>query len=409
MKKLIRVTSVPLSLSKLLGKQLTYMNTFYEVTAVCSNAEELAKLAQKFGVRHFHVEMTRQITPLQDLVGIYKLYLFLRIEKPDIVHSHTPKAGLVAMLAAWLARVPVRMHTVAGLPLLEATGSRRKVLNLVEKLIYGAATHVYPNSAALRDIIIGENFCAAAKLKVIAQGSSNGIDTNHFSNSQIADETRQNLRETLNLQPEDFVFLFVGRLVRDKGINELVSAFTALEKHSDATCGTDAPADPARNPRASYPPKDQNVRRIKLILVGPLEQHLNPLSDETVQQIESNPDIITTGFRDDVRPYMAISHAFVFPSYREGFPNVVLQAGSMELPCIVSDINGCNEIIRHRENGLIIPPKNTDALLGAMQELMHDSDVRRSLTRNLRAEIEEKYSQQKVWAALKEEYERLTS
>src|SRR5699024_2770000 len=132
----------------------------------CSNAEELAKLAQKFGVRYFHVEMTRQITPLQDLVAIYKLYLFLRIKKPAIVHSHTPKAGLVAMLAAWLARVPVRMHTVAGLPLLEATGSRRKLLNLVEKLIYGAATHIYPNSAALRDIMIGENFCAAVKLKV---------------------------------------------------------------------------------------------------------------------------------------------------------------------------------------------------------------------------------------------------
>lgn len=388
---------------------MSYMNTFYEVTAVSSDAEELAKVAQKFGVRHFHVEMTRQITPVQDLVAIYKLYLFFRKKKPAIVHSHTPKAGLVAMLAAWVARVPVRMHTVAGLPLLEATGSKRKVLNFVEKLIYGAATNVYPNSVTLRDIIMAEKFCLPGKLKVIAQGSSNGIDTDHFSTAEISEETRQYLRNTLQIRPDDFIFLFVGRLVRDKGINELVSAFTTLEKFLESASGnTESRAHQPHNADAIHTSQHQLIRKPKLILVGPPEEHLNPLSAETMRQIESNPDIITTGFQDDVRPYMAISDAFVFPSYREGFPNVVLQAGSMELPAIVTDINGCNEIIRNRENGLIIPSKNPGALLAAMQELMRDGNLRAALIKNLRTEIEEKYSQQKVWQALKEEYERVT-
>ncbi len=405
MKKLIRVTSVPLSLSKLLGNQLSYMNTFYEVTAVSSDAEELAKLAQKFGVRHFPVEMTRQITPVQDLVAIYKLYLFFRKEKPAIVHSHTPKAGLVAMLAAWLARVPVRLHTVGGLPLVEATGIKRKILNLVETVIYGAATRVYPNSSALREIIIKEKFCAPAKLKIIAQGSSNGIDTAHFSPTQVSAETRQNLRDILQIKADDFVFLFVGRLVRDKGINELVSAFTALEKSPQSVLNIPPSGEILNDLTSAAPPHSKP----KLLLVGPLEQHLNPLSPETIKTIEDNPSIIATGFEDDVRPYMAISDAFVFPSYREGFPNVVLQAGAMELPTIVTDINGCNEIIRDRQNGLVIPPKNPDALLSAMQEMMREHNLPTFLIRNLRKEIEEKYDQQKVWAAIKEEYERLTS
>ncbi len=227
-KKLTRITTVPISLDKLLGRQLSFMNTHFDVTAVSADEQELKRVASKYGVAHHHVEMTRAITPLKDLAAVWKFYRFLRKEKPEMVHSHTPKAGLVGMMAAYFAGVPVRMHTVAGLPLMEATGVKRKVLNLVEKITYAFATKVYPNSFAMRDMIISEGFCAPEKLKVLANGSSNGIDTQYFSRAAVPALTTTTLRQDLGIAETDFVFIFVGRLVGDKGINELVNAFKNL-------------------------------------------------------------------------------------------------------------------------------------------------------------------------------------
>ena len=163
MQKLIRITTIPLSLEKLLEGQLTFMNSFYEVTAISAEKERLEKYGRDNGVRTFWVEMTRAITPLQDLKAVLKLYIFFRKEKPLIVHTHTPKAGIVGMLAARIAGVPIRLHTVAGLPLLETKGIKRKVLNFVEKLTYKMATKVYPNSVGLKDIIISEKFSSESK------------------------------------------------------------------------------------------------------------------------------------------------------------------------------------------------------------------------------------------------------
>ncbi len=385
MKKLFRITTVPISLDKLLGKQLTFMSQFYDVTAISADKKELRRVAAKYDVRYYHVEMTRQISPVQDLLAVWKLYRFLRKEKPEIVHSHTPKAGIVGMLAAWLAGVPNRFHTVAGLPLMEATGLKRKILNTVEKLTYHFATKVYPNSFGLQDIILKEKFCAPAKLKVLGQGSSNGIDTGHFIKKAIALETRNHLRSTLGIEPDDFVFIFVGRLVGDKGINELVTAF----KHLTSTSSRDL------------------QRSITLLLVGPLETELDALLPETLKEIQDDPSIISAGYRDDVRPYFAIADALVFPSYREGFPNVVLQAGAMELPSIVSNINGCNEIITEGENGLIVPAKDASALQEAMTRIITDQDLYRHLKSNARANIVAKYEQEVVWQALLAEYRRV--
>lgn len=399
MKKLIRITTIPLSLDKLLGEQLTYMNQFYEVTAVSADEKELERVAAKYGVRHHHVEMTRTISPLRDLAAVWRLYRFLRQQKPHIVHSHTPKAGIVGMMAAWLAGVPHRLHTVAGLPLLESAGSKRTLLNHIEKLTCRLATQVYPNSFELQKIIVQAQFCAPEKLKVIGQGSSNGIDTGHFSPAQITAEEQQNLRAQLGLSPDDFVFIFVGRLVCDKGINELVAAFKKI-------------ASTRLSDHASTPTIDPNLNlnlnlnlNPKLLLVGPLEQELDPLRTETLSEIQSNPNIIAVGFKEEVRPYFAVSNALVFPSYREGFPNVVLQSLAMELPAIVTDINGCNEMITHAKNGLIVPTKDQHALQVAMERLLTDSLLYQSLMETTRASTAP-YEQLKVWEALLEEYGR---
>jgi glycosyltransferase involved in cell wall biosynthesis len=377
LKKLIRITTVPISLDKLLGKQLTFMSQYYDVTAISSDKNELERVARKYGVQDFHVEMTREISPVRDILAVIKLYGYLRKAKPEIVHSHTPKAGIVGMMAAWLAGVPHRFHTVAGLPLLEAAGIKRKILNLVERLTYQFATKVYPNSFGLKDIILEEKFCLPEKLKVLGQGSSNGIDTRHFMVEQISISEREQLRTALEINSHDFLFIFVGRLVGDKGINELVHAF-----------------------------KEINLPKTKLLLVGPLETYLDPLSPDTIKEIECNSAILNVGYQDDVRPYFSIADALVFPSYREGFPNVVLQAGAMELPAIVSNINGCNEIIINGENGLIIPAKNADELKDAMLKLLNNTELFNKLKKNARPQIVENYEQSVVWQAILEEYKK---
>lgn len=281
------------------------------------------------------------------------------------------------MLASKLARVPVRLHTVAGLPLIEATGFKRKILDFVEKLTYKCATKVYPNSFGLLEIIKENNYCSSSKLHVIANGSSNGIDTSYFNPNLFSEEEKTKLRNELSISTEDFVFIFVGRLVKDKGINELISAFNLLQRE---------------------------VSSLKLLLVGNFETDLDPLSNVTLETIKNNKAIISVGFQTDVRPYFSISNALVFPSYREGFPNVVMQAGAMNLPSIVSNINGCNEIISNEINGLIIPVKDENAIFEAMKKITNLS-VYNVMKSNARKVIVDNYEQEKVWSALLEEYQ----
>lgn len=344
--KLIRITTVPLSLEKLLEGQLAYMENYFEVVAISSDSERLEIYGKKEGVRVFPVELTRKITPLKDLAAVFKLYQFLKKEKPTIVHTHTPKAGIVGMMAAWLAGVPNRLHTVAGLPLMETSGLKRKVLNFVEKLTYRFATKVYPNSKGLYDFILSEKFTTPEKLFIIGLGSSNGIDTTDFDPTLFTEESKTFFRRKLGIPQNHFVFIFVGRLVKDKGINELVAAFLNLANSNS---------------------------KVSLLLVGPFESSLDPLLPETLSQIEHHQRIYSVGYQNDVRSYFSISDALVFPSYREGFPNVVMQAGAMGLPAIVTDINGCNEIIENEVNGLIISPKNVKELETAMKLLATDA------------------------------------
>ena len=385
MKKLIRITTVPLSLKVLLKGQLRFMaSNGFDVKGVSSEGKELQEVVENEGIVMKVVNMSRKITPFQDLKSLWEMWNFLRKEKPQIVHTHTPKAGIIGMLAARLAGVPHRLHTVAGLPLMEATGTKRKILNFVEKLTYSSATRVYPNSKGLYDFILQNNFTQSNKLKIIGNGSSNGINTTFVSSDQVSETERVTLREKLNIQPDDFVFVFVGRIVSDKGINELIKAFSQLQ-----TAENNEPTG------------------IKLLLVGGLESDLDPLNPETLAEINQNKDIISVGFQQDVRPFFAISDALVFPSYRDGFPNVVMQAGAMGLPSIVSDINGCNEIIVEGENGLIIPSKNVEKLKEKMLTLARDKNLYIKLKENSRRMIENRYEQSVVWKALLEEYEGL--
>lgn len=380
-KKLVRVTTVPLSMRVLLTGQPAYMKAggfdVHLVSSAGKDWEGIPRL-EEYGVHQVH--MSRPIDLPRDFLALVSLVRLFRKLRPDIVHSHTPKAGLLSMMAARITGVPVRIHTVAGLPLMEARGLKRRVLVAMERLTYACATGVYPNSFRLRDFIADLGIVRAAKLRVIAQGSSNGIDTDYFRATPALREAGAKIRESLGISPGAMVFLFVGRIVKDKGITELVDAFQGLSANDD-----DA----------------------HLLLVGPFEDDQDPVVSRTREAIEKLPGIHPLGFQLDIRPYLAASDVLAFPSYREGFPNVVLQAGCFDLPAIVTDINGSNEIIHDGVNGLIVPVKDADALRAAMVKMSSDKAFRDACADRARAEIVDKYRREAVWEALYREYRRL--
>jgi len=377
---LIRITTVPMSLRYLLQGQLPYMKKRgFRVLAMSADGPEREQIILEEGVAHHIVPFTRTITPWQDLKCLFMLIRLFRKTRPNIVHTHTPKAGLLGMCAAWITGVPVRMHTIAGLPWVETGGLKRSLLKNMERLTFFFATGIYPNSFVQMAFLEKNRIGSKKKMKVIGQGSSNGIDTERFAPGKELMDRAHDIRQKLGINMGDMVYIFVGRIVKDKGINELVSAFGELRKEHE---------------------------NIYLILVGPFEDHLDPVHDKVRKEIDEGPNIHAVGFQEDVRPWLLASDLLVFPSYREGFPNVPMQAGALGLPCIVSDINGCNEIIIHNENGLIIPPKDGPALKNAMQLLTVNEDYRYKLATKARESIVSRFNRKLVWEGLAAEYEK---
>ena len=320
--------------------------------------------------------MERGISPLRDLVSIIHLYSILIKEKPLIIHSHTPKAGLVSMIAGLLARVPIRIHTFTGLIFPAKKGILQKFLIFFDKVICYCATNIYPEGVGVRNDLI--KFSITNKpLKVLANGNINGIDTKHFSLDYFNKESIAKLRTHSNFSSEEIVFLFVGRIVRDKGVNELVKSFLKI---------------------------NNKYKQSKLLIVGSFEDDINPVSDATKHEILNNNKITYVGFQREVRPYFAMADVFILPSYREGFPNVVLQAGAMELPSIVTNINGSNEIIQNGLNGLIIKSQNEHELYEAMEKFILDKNLRVEQKQNIRETVIQKYDQKDVWNATIDEY-----
>ncbi len=382
--KLVRMTTVPMSLRSLLKGQLRFMSDYFDVLAISSDDEDFEDMLRELGgVRGVKIHMERHPSPLRDLKALFLLVRLFRRERPTIVHTHTPKAGLLGMMAARLTGVPLRLHTTAGLPLLVYKGFKRQVLDAMERLTNACATRVFPNSFRMMDIMREKKLCRPDKMEVIAQGSSNGIDTKHFAPEALLlpgetpADARARLRREFGLPADGFVFVFVGRIVGDKGMNELATAMRAL------------------------------AGRCKLLLVGPLEPELDPLQPESLKTFTESTDVSAVGMQRDVRPYLLAADALVFPSYREGFPNVVLQAGAMGLPAIVTDINGCNEIIRDGENGVIIPPGDAEALVRAMQCFIDRPERVRDMAARAREMITSRYRQQDVWDALLARYREM--
>ncbi len=375
--KLIRTSTVPESLNTFCKGLLRDLQEkeVYEVVAVSSPGPVLDEIAEHEGVRTVAVPMERHIAPVKDLKSLLGLIHVFRREKPTMVHSMTPKAGLLSMMAAWFCRVPVRVHTFTGLVFPTATGLTQKILILTDRITCACATHIVPEGEGVKNDLIKYRI-TKKPLKVLGHGNVRGIDLTYYN-----PELPEVQSEAEKLRSHGiFTFIFVGRLVRDKGINELVRAFSQL------------------NAQYSY---------TRLLLVGPYEEDLDPLEPETVAAIDNNKAIMAVGSQKDVRPWLAASDAFVFPSYREGFPNVVIEAGAMGLPSIVTDINGSREIIIDGDNGIIIPPRQTEILRQAMEIFLTDKDMAQKLSRNARPLIASRYEQSYVRRCLKEYYREI--
>lgn len=338
----------------------------------------------KDGTRHIIIPFTRKITPWQDLICLWRLVREIKKLQPDIVHTHTPKAGLLGMLAAWICRIPIRLHTVAGLPLMEAHGFKRKVLEVAELVTYACAHVVYPNSTGLNKFISGHFKISPQKLRVIGKGSSNGIDTAFFIRSNDLETETRAVRREYGIGDGDVVFSFAGRIVRDKGIVELVKAFE--------TTSRDFPS-----------------RKLLLLLIGDFEEAHDPLPTDILKFLTNDKRVILAGFQRDIRPWITASDVFVFPSYREGFPNVVMQASLLQVPCIVSDINGCNEIVEHDHTGLIVPAKDVTALVQAMKDMIQDEGKRKRYSIAARDYVAENFRREFIWEELRKEYDRMLS
>jgi glycosyltransferase involved in cell wall biosynthesis len=378
--KLVRITTVPLSLKVLLKGQMKYMqDQGFDVIMMSSDGPERESLVQQEGCIHEIIPLTRQITPWQDLKALIILTRKLKKLRPDIVHTHTPKAGLIGMWAAKLAGVPIRLHTVAGLPWMEKTGLLRKLLIMMEHLTAFAANRIYPNSQKqmefLRSHRIGRN-----KMMVLGNGSSNGIDLGHFSISPELKSKAEALKQQVRLYNGAWIWVFVGRLVKDKGIGDLMDVFKRFY--------------------AQFP-EDQ------LWLIGNLEPELDPLDDRHLEIMNTLKTVRCWGFQEDVRPFLAAADVLVFPSYREGFPNVPLQAGALGCALALSDINGCNEIVEDKKDGILIAPKNVNDWVHHLIKLRETKGLKETYAENIQNKIRSGFDRHIIWDALITQYKQL--
>ena len=371
--KIIRVVTVPQSIVLFEGIMTRMKDDGYETVIVTSPGRELDDFKQRYPKEKvIEVSMERRISLIKDIKSLWQMIKVMRKEKPYIIHSMTPKAGLLAMIAGWLTRVPVRVHTFTGLVWPTESGFKRKVLMATDKFTCACATHVIPEGKGVLEDLKNHGLCHKP-MKVLGYGNVMGVDMERFNHERF---------EKLKKEKDAFRYVFVGRIVRDKGIDELVEAFVRLNMEYSAT---------------------------RLVLVGKYEADIDPVKLETMKAIEENACIDACGLRygDDLLVEYAKADCFVMPSYREGFPNTVMEAGAMGLPSVVTDINGSREIIVHGENGFIVPPKDVNALYDAMKSMLLDIEVREYMAKNARDMINSRFEKSFVQDCLMNFYKEI--
>jgi len=378
--RLVQVTTVPLTLQNLFKGQVAYLKgRGFEVIGVSSPGEGLGDWSRREATAVHAVPMVRGISPAADLIALLRLWrLFLRI-KPAIVHGSTAKAGVLSMIAATLARVPVRIYTLRGVMMEIRTGPAQKLLKGMEWIACGLADRVLAVSKSVADAVVEEGLCSPTKIRVLVNGSSNGVDARvRFNPARMDPRDRRRLRAKLGVSGDGIVVGFVGRIVRDKGIAELASAWMRI--------------------------RDQ-YENAHLLILGPREPQ-DPVPAEVLEGLTSDSRVITIDLvpNEEMPQYYGAMDMLVLPSYREGFPNVVLEAAAMELPVVAARVTGCVDAVVDGVTGILVPPKDSGSLAAAMRIYLGDPPLRTMHGKAGREQVVRKFRPEPIWEALYDEY-----
>lgn len=367
----LHIITVSFVINHFFGNQFNYLQkkTGNNYFLGCSASEEFLNLSESLNYKTFPVEVTRSINPLEDLKAIFKIYRFIKREKIVKVIGHTPKGGMVAMIASYIAGVKERIYFRHGIIYETSTGIKRLLLKNIDRFSGSLATKVVCVSNSVKEISIKDNLNNPKKNIVLGIGTCNGIDTEEKYNPNTYDEVKRlNLKQSLNIKEDDIVIGYVGRLVKDKGINELIVAWNILEK---------------------------KYHNIKLLLVGPIESR-DSISETSKKEININSNIINTGFVLHSSPYFSIMDIFILPTYREGFPTVSLEASSMEVPVIISKATGCEESIIENQTGMFIKNDPND-IATKIEKYIRNENLRKQHGKAGRIFVQNNFEQTKIW------------
>ncbi len=380
-------TTIPDTLDFFSGQPELWKQNF-DVCAISSKKEMLRSWGKQEGIRTYFLDMARNPSPLKDLRSLFSFITLFYKDKPEIVHGGTPKASFLSMIAARTTHRPIRIYMCHGLRYQAFSGLYRKLLMLMEKITCKCATDVICVSLGTMQGLIADGICPPDKARIIGHGSACGIDLNHYSLDRKDFEC--NIRKKLGISDDAYIYLFIGRVVHDKGITELIRSFTQIERIK---------------------------KNVHLVILGAFHQDDDPIDEETIHEIMTNLCIHYMGQQADVRPYLKAANIFVLPSYREGLSTVLVEAGAMGKASITTNVTGCVEIIANGENGLLISSPNhnqggdseqmCNELLQAMVYAYEHLSEIELMGKKARKRIEERYEQQVVWRNYNEEYLRL--
>jgi len=373
--RVVDMVTASVSVRFLEGRPGYFAGKGYEVTVVSSPGEELRK-AQREGVRTVAVEMAREISPLRDLVSFWGLVRVMRRLRPAITNVATPKAGLLGGVAAWLCGVPCRYYTLLGLRCETTMGLKREVLIAAERIACACAHRVICVSESMRQKAIELGLVEASRTVVLASGSYNGTEPERFAPTTEALRRGGQMREKLGIPANAPVVGFVGRLTKDKGINELVKAYCELRKE---------------------------MAELRLLLVGEMEEG-DPLTARTRWLLENEPGIVRTGFVEDPADYYHLLDVFAFPTYREGFGNVALEANAAGKPVVAAGATGVVDAVVDGVTGLLVPVGDARALAGALKKVIEDPGMAAALGSAGRERVVRQFWRERVWEALEQQY-----
>lgn len=375
------IVTDPITVKIYLKPQMkTLIDSNWQVSIISGGSKASLPAPEELkGATIHHVPMRREIAPFSDALALVRILLLLLRLKPDIVNAGTPKAGLIGMIASHLAQVPVRIYQLHGLRLETSTGWKRSLFLATERVACWCSQRVLCVSSSLKDKVLQLRICESQKLAVLGSGSCAGIDLAEYLPTQERLAEAAALRKDLRIDADAPVVGFVGRLTTDKGVIELLEAFSLIR---------------------------QKLHKAYLLLVGPFEDG-DPIPTEVRQKIANDPYIRHVDWTDDPRPYLHMMNVFALPTHREGLPGVLLEATAAETPIVATPATGVVDVVVHEETGLLSPIGDTRSLAHNTLRVLLDVSFAKELTRRARCKVEVEFSRDQVLHQLESFYRML--